>query len=145
MRRCTTLLLALGGFVLSSRGARTMRMSKLVYFPEFLVFPVFFVVLTALAFRGSHPRIPVWLAAALLGVLFWMPIEYLLHRFVFHHMPIIAVMHDRHHRDPAALIGAPAWMSLSVGAVALLALWSVLGFGMAAAVAIGLLSGYLWY
>jgi len=31
-----------------------MRMSKLGYFAEVLVFPVFFVVLTALAFRGSH-------------------------------------------------------------------------------------------
>jgi sterol desaturase/sphingolipid hydroxylase (fatty acid hydroxylase superfamily) len=79
-------------------------------------------------------------------MLFWTPIEYLLHRFVFHHVPVIAVMHDRHHRDPAALIGAPAWMSLSVGVVAaLLPLWSLLGFGLAAAVAIGLLSGYLWY
>jgi sterol desaturase/sphingolipid hydroxylase (fatty acid hydroxylase superfamily) len=123
-----------------------MRMSKLGYFAEFLVFPVFFVVLTALAFTGSHPRIPVWLAAVLLGVLFWIPIEYLLHRFVFHHMPIIAVMHDRHHRDPTALIGTPAWMSLFTGVVAaLLPLWIVVGFGLATAVAIGLLCGYLWY
>jgi len=123
-----------------------MRMSKLGYFAEFLVFPVFFVVLTALAFSGTHPLIPVWLAAMLLGMLFWTPIEYLLHRFVFRHVPVIEVMHDRHHRDPAALIGAPAWMSLSVGVVAaLLPLWSVLGFGLAAAVTIGLLFGYLWY
>jgi sterol desaturase/sphingolipid hydroxylase (fatty acid hydroxylase superfamily) len=122
-----------------------MRMSKLGYFAEFLVFPVFFVVLTALAFRGPHPGIPVWLAAMLLGVLSWTPIEYLLHRFVFHHMPIIAAMHARHHRDPTALIGAPAWGSLFIGVVALLPLWSVLGFRLAAAVVIGLLSGYLWY
>jgi sterol desaturase/sphingolipid hydroxylase (fatty acid hydroxylase superfamily) len=123
-----------------------MRMSKIGYFAEFLLFPVFFVVLTALAFRGSHPRISVWLAAVLLGALFWTPIEYLLHRFVFHHIPIVAEMHERHHRDPTALIGTPAWATLSIGVVAaLLPLWRVLGFGLAAAVAIGLFSGYLWY
>src|SRR5207253_6647307 len=53
------------------------------------------------AFSGTHPLIPVWLAAMLLGMLFWTPIEYLLHRFVFRHVPVIEVMHDRHHRDPA--------------------------------------------
>jgi sterol desaturase/sphingolipid hydroxylase (fatty acid hydroxylase superfamily) len=123
-----------------------MRTTKLGYFAEFIVFPVFFVVLTALAFRGDHPRIPVWLSAVLLGALLWPLIEYLLHRFVFHHIPIIAEMHERHHRDPAALIGTPAWVSLSVGiVVALLPLWSVLGFGLAAAATIGVLCGYLWY
>jgi sterol desaturase/sphingolipid hydroxylase (fatty acid hydroxylase superfamily) len=123
-----------------------MRMSKIGYFAEFLLFPVFFVVMTALAFRGSHPRIPVWLALVLLGALFWTLIEYLLHRFVFHHIPIVAEMHDRHHRDPTALIGTPAWVSLSVGVVAgLLPLWRVLGFGLAAAIVIGLFFGYLWY
>jgi sterol desaturase/sphingolipid hydroxylase (fatty acid hydroxylase superfamily) len=136
----------LAGSILAWKGYRIMRMSKLGYFAEFLVFPLFFVVLTALAFRGSHPRISVWLAAVFLGVLFWTPIEYLLHRFVFHHLPIIGEMHERHHRDPTALIGTPAWVSLSIGVVAaLLPLWSVLGFGLAAAVTIGLLSGYLWY
>ena len=61
-------------------------------------------------------------------------------------MPIIAVMHDRHHRDPTALVGTPAWMSLFTGVVAaLLPLWIVVGFGLATAVAIGLLCGYLWY
>jgi len=132
--------------VLLSKRKRAMRMSKVGYFAEFIVLPVFFVVLTALAFRGPHPRLSIRLAAVVLGVLFWTPIEYLLHRFVFHHIPIIGEMHERHHRDPTALIGTPAWVSLSAGVVAaLLPLWSILGFGLAAAVAIGLLSGYLWY
>ena len=123
-----------------------MRMTKLGYFAEFLVFPVFFVVLTVFTFRDSfQPRITVWLTAVFSGVLMWTLVEYALHRFVFHYTPIMTELHDRHHRDPAALVGTPAWASLSFGMVALLSLWSVMGIGLASAVTIGLLSGYLWY
>ncbi len=123
-----------------------MRMTRLGYFAEFLIFPVFFVILIVFAFKGSfHPRVLVWLIALVVGAVLWTLIEYLLHRYFFHHAPIVSELHDRHHRDPTALIGAPAWASLSFGALVLLALWNVIGFGLASAVTIGLLTGYLWY
>ena len=68
-----------------------MKMSKLGYFSEFLLFPPLVLAATLLAFRSSIPPQPViWAIVYGTGLVGWTLIEYLLHRVLFHHAPIFA-------------------------------------------------------
>jgi sterol desaturase/sphingolipid hydroxylase (fatty acid hydroxylase superfamily) len=124
-----------------------MNMTKLGYFSEFLLFPVLILPLTFFAFhRSMSPQPIMWLSifgAALAG---WTLIEYLLHRVLFHHAPILSQVHERHHRSPMDLIGTPAWASALIGLMAIaIPFWSALGFYAGTAATAGLATGYLWY
>jgi sterol desaturase/sphingolipid hydroxylase (fatty acid hydroxylase superfamily) len=124
-----------------------MKMSKFAYFAEFLVFPPLVLFFTILAFRRSIPPRPAsWALVYIAGLVAWTLIEYLLHRFVFHHAPLLARMHERHHQSPRELIGTPAWVSVSVSFIAVASpCWAALGFGLATAATAGLVTGYLLY
>jgi sterol desaturase/sphingolipid hydroxylase (fatty acid hydroxylase superfamily) len=124
-----------------------MKLSRLAYFAEFLVFPPLILLFTALAFvRATPPRPESWALVYLAGFLAWTLIEYLLHRFVFHHAPVLARMHERHHDEPLELIGTPAWVSVSLGAVAVAGpCWAMLGFDLGTAATAGMVTGYLYY
>lgn len=124
-----------------------MKMSKFGYFSEFLIFPPLVLVATLLAFRSSMPPRPlIWALVCVAGFVGWTLIEYLLHRVLFHHAPILSAIHERHHRCPNDLIGTPAWASALIGLIAVASpSWAALGFDLGTAVTAGLVSGYLWY
>ena len=66
-----------------------MKMSKLGYFSEFLLFPPLVLIATLLAYRSLMPPQPVICVIVYGGGLVgWSLIEYLLHRVLFHHAPI---------------------------------------------------------
>jgi sterol desaturase/sphingolipid hydroxylase (fatty acid hydroxylase superfamily) len=123
-----------------------MTMSKLGYFAEFLLFPPLVVFATALALHSSKPfQLVIWLIVYATGIGGWTLIEYLVHRVIFHRMPILSSMHERHHQSPRELIGAPAWTS-GLGLVGLaIPCWVILGFYLSTAVIAGMVTGYLWY
>ena len=124
-----------------------MKMSKLGYFSEFLVFPPLVLVATLLAFRSSVPPQPaIWAVVYGAGLLGWTLIEYWLHRALFHHAPILWRIHDLHHHSPQELIGTPAWASLLLGVIVVASpSWAALGFDLGTAATAGLVTGYLWY
>ncbi|MBS0245280.1 MAG: sterol desaturase family protein [Proteobacteria bacterium] len=124
-----------------------MKMSRLGYFSEFLLFPPLLVVATLWAYRSPTPAHPVGLAALYgAGLSAWTLIEYVLHRAVFHHAPILSRIHEAHHHDPQDLIGTPGWASASIGIVVVAGpLCATLGFDFGAAATAGLATGYLWY
>jgi len=124
-----------------------MKMSKLGYFSEFLLFPTLFVFAMLLAFRDSIPRHPViWATVYVVGLAGWTLIEYLLHRAFFHHAPILSRIHELHHNSPQDLIGTPAWVSGLIGLILVAGpLCVVLGFNLGIAATTGLATGYLWY
>jgi sterol desaturase/sphingolipid hydroxylase (fatty acid hydroxylase superfamily) len=124
-----------------------MKMSKLGYFSEFLLFPPLVLVATLLAFRSLTPPQPaIWAIVYGAGLVGWTLIEYLLHRVLFHHAPILSQIHERHHHSPMDLIGTPAWASALIGLMAVaIPSWAALGFDLGTAATAGLVSGYLWY
>jgi sterol desaturase/sphingolipid hydroxylase (fatty acid hydroxylase superfamily) len=124
-----------------------MKMTKLGYFSEFLLFPPLVLIAMLLAFRGSTAMQPaMWAVVYAGGVTGWTLIEYLLHRVLFHHAPILSQIHARHHHVPLDLIGTPAWASALVGLIAIASpSWATLGFGLGTAATAGLATGYLWY
>jgi sterol desaturase/sphingolipid hydroxylase (fatty acid hydroxylase superfamily) len=124
-----------------------MKMSKFGYFSEFLLFPPLILLTTLLAFRSSIPPQPtIWAAVYGGGLVCWTVIEYLLHRLLFHHAPILARIHESHHDSPQDLIGTPAWASMLFGVITIACpSWAVFGFDLATAATAGLVTGYLWY
>jgi sterol desaturase/sphingolipid hydroxylase (fatty acid hydroxylase superfamily) len=124
-----------------------MKMSKFGYFSEFVVFPLLFVFAVLIAFRSSAPpRLAIWASVYVIGLAGWTLIEYLLHRVLFHHAPIISRVHDLHHNSPQDFIGTPAWVSASIGTILVGGpLCLVLGFDSGIAATTGLATGYLWY
>jgi len=124
-----------------------MRMSKIGYFSEFLLFPPFVFIAAFLAFRDSTaPRLVIWVIVYCIGLMSWTLIEYLLHRAFFHHAPILARIHEQHHHSPQDLIGTPAWASVLVALIAIvLPSVAMFGFDLGTAVTGGMATGYLWY
>lgn len=124
-----------------------MRMSKIGYFSEFLLFPPLVLVATFLAFRSSTPPKPVsWAIVYCCGLAGWTLVEYLLHRTLFHHAPILARVHEQHHDFPEDFIGTPAWASVLIALIAVAApSVAMLGFDLGVAATAGMVTGYLWY
>lgn len=82
----------------------------------------------------------------LLGLISWTLIEYMLHRFVLHHLAPFSHWHAAHHRKPKALICAPTIVSATL--IAVLVFFPALliaGLEIANAFTLGILVGYLLY
>jgi sterol desaturase/sphingolipid hydroxylase (fatty acid hydroxylase superfamily) len=122
-------------------------MSKLGYYGEFFFYPVAVVVsMAAITWRGSVDRWTVVLGALAAGALLWTLVEYLLHRYILHHLPYIKEMHEAHHNEQDALIGTPIWVSLaSFAGLLVIPLWFTAGPIITAATTAGMMLGYFWF
>ena len=126
---------------------RLMRLGKISYYADFYVYPAAIAALAAFAiWRGPEGGWATWLGAFVSGVALWTLVEYLLHRYVLHHVPYIKQMHDAHHADQQALIGTPIWISLSIMVVfVLIPLTFLVEQHVAIGLACGLMLGHFWY
>lgn len=126
---------------------RLLRLGKISYFADFYVYPVVIAALAAYAiWQGPPGTWATWLGAFVSGVGLWTLVEYLLHRFVLHHVPYIKDMHNAHHEDQLALIGTPIWISLSIMVLlVLIPLGLVVEQNVAIGLACGLMLGHMWY
>lgn len=123
-----------------------MILTRIGYFGDFLVYPVLMVLLAALGIRFGTEGDGRWLSMFLASVALWTLLEYLLHRFAFHHMPYLRRMHELHHSAEHELIGTPTWISVCAFGMLVLAPLMVLDdLSVATAVSAGLMLGYLWY
>jgi sterol desaturase/sphingolipid hydroxylase (fatty acid hydroxylase superfamily) len=124
-----------------------MLLSRVGYYSDFFAYPVQIAVLGAAAFTyADADRASVYVAIFLASLALWTLLEYILHRFVLHHLPWIKEMHEQHHRDVRALVGTPTWFSIALilGLVFCPVLW--LADAVIASIATsGFMSGYLWY
>ena len=120
---------------------------KIAYYGEFIVYPALIAGLATVALWRTPPeRSIVWLAAFMAGVWLWTLVEYILHRYVLHHMPYIKEMHQAHHDEQDALLGTSIWISLGSFAVFLvLPAWFAIGPTATAGLAAGMMLGYLCF
>lgn len=125
----------------------TFELKAFGYYADFVIYPLVIVGLSAATFLSSDRVNPLlWLAVALLGLFVWTFAEYLIHRFVLHHVVYFRDLHGLHHASPTAMIGTPVWMSLSILiAGVLLPAWWLLGLGLGSAFTVGMTTGYLAY
>ena len=124
-----------------------MRLGKVGYYGDFFVYPVAITGLAVYAiWTAAEGGWASWLGAFITGAAAWTLVEYLLHRFVLHHVPYIREMHEAHHDDQLALIGTPIWISLAVMVVVvLIPLSFVAERPIAIGLASGLMLGHFWY
>jgi sterol desaturase/sphingolipid hydroxylase (fatty acid hydroxylase superfamily) len=119
---------------------------KVGYYADFVFYGMLVVVLVAFALQESRSNQLIWLTAAFAGAVSWTLVEYVLHRFVFHRMPLIADLHDAHHAAPRAYLGTPTWASLLILAgVFFVPLWRLFSLEVASGTVSGLIAGWLWY
>jgi sterol desaturase/sphingolipid hydroxylase (fatty acid hydroxylase superfamily) len=85
-------------------------MPPVLFFLDFAVYPP--IILACLFFGIWHHAVVASVALVLLGYVTWTLAEYLVHRFVLHHVPLFAKMHTEHHDEALELIGTPTLMSL---------------------------------
>jgi sterol desaturase/sphingolipid hydroxylase (fatty acid hydroxylase superfamily) len=119
---------------------------KVGYYADFIIYGLVVVALVAFAlWESRHDRL-IWLAAAIAGAGSWTLVEYLLHRFVFHRMPLIADLHHAHHAVPRAYVGTPTWASLPILAgLIFVPTWRLFSLNVALGAISGLITGWLWY
>src|SRR5260370_24790323 len=92
-----------------------MKLSKLLYFGDFVAAPVAILILAAMALAGRNSEAVLWWVVALVvGLFAWTFIEYAVHRWVYHHIPFFETYHDAHHEDPDGLVGAPSFVAIGV-------------------------------
>jgi len=122
-----------------------MRLSKTGYYADFVIYATVLVAaVTVAVIRDTPYEISLWLLAAASGALTWTLIEYVLHRFVLHGIPVFAAMHDVHHEAPRAFVGTPTWLSLGVSFV-FLPSWLLGSLNTAGGFAVGVTAGFFWY
>lgn len=125
----------------------TIKQSPASYFADFAVYGAV-IVLLALAIGLYAPErqlltLALWVPV---GVALWTLMEYLLHRFVLHHLPPFAAMHAMHHRNPRAYVSTPTVVTIVLFAVLVFMpmLW-LASVWVASAVTLGVLLGYVGY
>ena len=126
---------------------RLLRLGRIAYYADFYVYPLAITALAAYAiWQGPRGGWATWLGAFVSGVALWTLVEYVLHRFVLHHVPYIKEAHDAHHQDQQALIGTPIWISLTIMVVfVLVPLNFLVEQHVAIGLACGLMFGHFWY
>jgi sterol desaturase/sphingolipid hydroxylase (fatty acid hydroxylase superfamily) len=123
-----------------------MYLSRASFFADFYVYPALAVILVAFALYRAPNRWAGATLAFLIGLGGWTFIEYIMHRYVLHHLTYIKDQHAKHHDDQKALFGTPTWLSLLVMLV--LATGPAItyaGLEMGCAFTAGLMLGYLGY
>lgn len=123
-----------------------MRLSRVGYYAEFVVYPVLCGGLLVTALWRAPDQAGLLAATFVGGAALWTLVEYVMHRVVFHHAPIIKEMHDAHHDDQTALIGTPVWLSLLIFLLLVFApLWLLTNMVVTAGVSAGMVIGYFLY
>ena len=124
-----------------------MRLGTFGYFVDFFASLACVAALLWIEMSGARTWLSAseWLMSLLMGLCLWTLIEYAIHRWLYHGVSFFIPLHDAHHREPNACIGAAPF----VGIVLIFAIiyWpahsvhSTLASGLTA----GLLLGYMAY
>jgi sterol desaturase/sphingolipid hydroxylase (fatty acid hydroxylase superfamily) len=119
-----------------------MRQTAFLYYLDSCFAPVVLLLLTLYAFSTGSSG---WLVAVAPGWLAWSFVEYAIHRFVYHRLPMFEPLHDAHHREPKVLIGTPPGLGTVLILLVIMLPLSVLGLAAALGGTIGVLGGYAVY
>ncbi|PPD29079.1 MAG: hypothetical protein CTY20_07570 [Hyphomicrobium sp.] len=123
-----------------------MRLGTIAYYADFILAPMLIAFLIWSApLSATVTAVGAWLGWIAVGFVFWTVLEYVVHRFIYHHVPYFREIHDAHHADPNALIGAPPVVGLALIMLVFYVPLSGLGYTAASGFAIGGLLGYLGY
>lgn len=123
-----------------------MRLNALAYYADFFIsFALILMLAVTASWNGTLATVAQWTSCALAGFMVWTLLEYFVHRVLYHNVPYFVEMHDAHHAEPNAYIGAPP----VIGVVLILALCyaPIVPFNELAASGFtaGMFAGYMAY
>jgi sterol desaturase/sphingolipid hydroxylase (fatty acid hydroxylase superfamily) len=125
---------------------RLMKLNRGLYFGDFVASPIAIVALATVALvHRDLEAAGMWGLALLAGLGTWTLVEYAVHRWVYHRVPFFKRLHDAHHANPRALIGAPSFFSFGIVFGVFFAPFVVVGLLAASGFASGALLGYIGY
>jgi sterol desaturase/sphingolipid hydroxylase (fatty acid hydroxylase superfamily) len=86
-----------------------------------------------------------WLLALIIGLGLWTLMEYGIHRWLYHGLEVLMRLHDAHHKEPNAHIGAPPFVGIAL--IFLIVYLPVGAFSptFASGLTTGVMGGYLAY
>jgi sterol desaturase/sphingolipid hydroxylase (fatty acid hydroxylase superfamily) len=120
--------------------------TKIGYYAELFVYPI--VVGGLLLYdvdRNGFALHSRWWFAAVCGAMVWTLAEYLVHRFIYHKVPVLRELHGLHHSRPSDFIGAPIWVSVVTFFSLFLVLALLWDVEIACGTTSGLIAGYVSY
>jgi sterol desaturase/sphingolipid hydroxylase (fatty acid hydroxylase superfamily) len=86
-----------------------------------------------------------WLASLMIGIVLWTLLEYGVHRWLYHGVEFLIRLHDAHHQNPTAYIGAPPFVGIALIFIAVYMPGLLLSSTVASGLTAGVLIGYLAY
>lgn len=123
-----------------------MRLNAVSYYADFFLSAAAILILTVqmAAQVGAFQAVQLiaWVAA---GFIAWTVLEYFVHRVLYHNVPYFKELHDAHHAEPNAFVGAPPVIALIlIFALTYVPVVTVSALA-ASGLTIGMLVGYMAY
>lgn len=116
------------------------------YFADMVASPLLAALLSLFALSHFTSRaLAGWCLLVVIGAGAWTLAEYVMHRLVYHRLPVLRQYHLVHHEHPKLYVGAPPFIGTGIVFLASflpLAAFSVL---LASAASVGMLVGYAGY
>ena len=122
-----------------------MRLSKLGYYADFFISLLLIVVSAGVATFDTWSNGAKWLLCVGLGGAAWTLIEYMIHRWIYHQVPYFRGLHEAHHAEPGADIGAPPMIGVVLILTVIYAPVTTTSFVIASGLTTGVLAGYSAY
>ncbi len=122
-----------------------MRLSKLGYYADFFISLLLIVVSIGVATFDTRLNGAKWLLCVGLGAAAWTLIEYMIHRWIYHRVPYFRGLHEAHHAEPGADIGAPPIIGVVLILTVFYAPAATTSFVIASGLTTGVLAGYSAY
>ena len=123
-----------------------MRLSRLAYYIDFVISAGLVVGLAGYTISvAASIELGQWLLYAGLGAAGWTLIEYAVHRVIYHHAPYFRDLHDAHHAQPNAYIGAPPLIGIIIIVAVFFAPVVKVSHVAATGLTAGVLLGYMAY
>ncbi|WP_284315964.1 sterol desaturase family protein [Labrys miyagiensis] len=125
---------------------KCMHLGRFLYFGDFVLCPlVAFGLLIATLIQRDATALGLWLAAFVFGCMVWTLVEYIIHRWVYHAVPVFDKLHDAHHQEPRGMIGAPSFLSVGLFFLVFYLPFYFVSHAFAGGFFSGILGGYLAY
>jgi sterol desaturase/sphingolipid hydroxylase (fatty acid hydroxylase superfamily) len=123
-----------------------MRLSTFSYYADFFGSIACIAVLCVLAMSiGTWAGCAEWLIWLMIGAGLWTLMEYCIHRWLYHGVEFFVRLHDAHHAEPNAPIGAPPIFGIALIFLVFYAPIATVSVMVASGLTAGVLAGYLAY
>jgi sterol desaturase/sphingolipid hydroxylase (fatty acid hydroxylase superfamily) len=123
-----------------------MRLGTFGYYADFLsAFMGGFILCVLAMANGTWLLRGEWIASLIVGVGLWTILEYGIHRWLYHGVEFFMRLHNAHHEEPNAYVGAPPFIGVALIFLLIYLPVELAGLTIASGLTTGVLAGYMAY